>query len=168
MTTIQPPPAPRSMNDRRKAALGHLEGNCQLWLSTGSDGHGAHLIPVAYVWDGTRLTMATFERSRTLANLRANPRARVAIGDPSDLVMIDGDVTVIDPADIDPATAKRYARVSFDPRALPGLVYLRLVPTQMQVWNGFHEFHGRTVMANGAWLDAPCDPPATLPGWMSA
>jgi hypothetical protein len=25
-------------------------------------------------------------------------------------------------------------------------------------WNGFHEFHGRTVMTNGDWLDAPSDP----------
>lgn len=160
--------AHRPLDERRRAALDLLGSNFQLWLTTARDGHGAHLIPVAYVWDGTCLTMATLDRCRTSANLRANPRARVAIGEPSDLVMIDGEATLISPAAMDPVTAESYARVSFDPRELPGLTYLRLVPTQMQVWNGFHEFHGRTVMANGEWLDEPLDPPAVLPDWLSA
>ncbi|MFI0446635.1 hypothetical protein [Actinomadura sp. 6N118] len=34
----------------------------QIWLATGSDGHGAHLIPVAYAWDGSALYTATFAR----------------------------------------------------------------------------------------------------------
>jgi general stress protein 26 len=167
MSATQQMPTPRSLDERRNAAIELLESNHQLWLATGSDGHGAHLIPVAYAWDGAHLIMATFESSRTTANLRSRSRARAAIGEPTNLVMIDGDVTLIDPADMDPAAADRYACVSFDPRALPGLVYLSLVPTQMQVWNGFHEFHGRTVMRDGQWLDEPADPALTLPAWMS-
>jgi general stress protein 26 len=168
MTTSHQPPAPRGIAERRKAALAHLDGGYHLWLATCGAGRRPHLIPVAYVWDGACLTMATFEHSRTVANLRAHPRARVAVGGLNDVVMIDGEVTIVDSADIEHTTAEAYARVSFDPRSLPGLVYLRLVPIQIQVWSGFHEFHGRTVMTSGDWLNAPADPPTALPAWASA
>ncbi|TDC15167.1 hypothetical protein E1265_27155 [Streptomyces sp. 8K308] len=151
------PSTPRSLPQRRAAALQRLDTNVHLWLSTASDGHGAHLIPVAYVWDGGRLTMATFVQSRTMANLKANPHARVAIGTTSDVVMIDGLVEFVEVADIDTDSAERFARVSHDPRAMPGFRYLRMAPTRIQVWNGFNEYAGRTVMANGTWLDKPID-----------
>lgn len=168
MTTPPRPPARRSLDERRRAAVDLLENNTQLWLATGSDGHGAHLIPVAYVWDGQHLTMSTFERSRTTANVRANPTARTAIGHPQDLAMVDGEVSAVAPGDMDLGTADAYARVSFDPRGMPGLVYLRLVPSKIQVWTGFHEFHGRTVMADGRWLDEPVgESTGALPEWMA-
>jgi nitroimidazol reductase NimA-like FMN-containing flavoprotein (pyridoxamine 5'-phosphate oxidase superfamily) len=51
----------RSLAERRKAATERLRSNTNLWLATASDGRGPHLIPLAYWWDGTRLTTATFE-----------------------------------------------------------------------------------------------------------
>jgi hypothetical protein len=94
--------------------------------------------------------MATFEHSPTAANLRANGQARVAIGHHDDVTMIDGTVTFV--ADVEPGIADAFARVSHDPRVVPGLVYLRFTP-RAQAWNGFHEFVNRTVMRGGAWLD---------------
>ncbi len=43
--------APRSLAMRRAHARDRLETGFQMWPATGSDGHGAHLIPVAYAWD---------------------------------------------------------------------------------------------------------------------
>jgi hypothetical protein len=149
--------APRPLAERREAARQRLCTHHQLWLATGSDGHGAHLIPVSFVWANEHLTMATLAHSRTMANLRANPRARAAIGQTDDVVIIDGDVSIVDVADIDPATADRYAKVSHDPRLMPGFLYLYLLPARIQVWNGFHEYGGRTVMLDGCWLDEPVD-----------
>lgn len=159
--------APRSVVERRRAALDLLARSDQLWLATGGE-RGAHLIPVSYIWNGAYLTMATFLRSRTVSNLRAHPAGRAAVGQPSDLVMVDGAVELVGPASLDTATADAYARISFDPRVLHGLVFLRLVPAQIQVWNGFHEFHGRTIMADGRWLDTPEDPAVNLPDWVSS
>ncbi len=152
-------PTPRSLAERRMAAQERLESGHQLWLATGSDGRGAHLIPVAYVWDGSALTTATFTSSRTVTNLRAHPRARVAIGDTADVVMIDTDASLITVPNIGGDLAERYAKVSTDPRSHPEgmFVYLRLQPRRIQVWNGLHEFVGRTVMAGGHWLDEPID-----------
>lgn len=108
-------PVPRSLVERRAYARDRLESGFQMWLATGSDGHGAHLIPVAYVWDGSALYTATFAKSRTVANIKARPQARVALGTTADVVMIDTGASLMDVPDIEPDIAERYARVSTDP-----------------------------------------------------
>lgn len=147
----------RTLDQRRAEAQKRITANHQFWLATGSDGRGSHLIPVAYVWDGATFTTATFQRSRTSANLRREPRARVAIGSTADVVMIDVSAELIAVKDIDPAVAHQYAHVAGDPRTMPRFVYIRLTPQRMQVWNGVHEFTGRTVMLHGRWLNHPVD-----------
>jgi hypothetical protein len=141
----------RPLLERRAAALEHLRSNGNLWFATASDGRGPHLIPVSYWWDGTLLTTATFENSRTFKNVRAQPKVRVAIGSTGDVLV--GAVT-----DIDPVAAEGYARASGnDPRSVPGFTYIQLTPDRMQVWRGPAEFAGRTVMHRGVWLDGPID-----------
>jgi hypothetical protein len=146
------PPEPRTTTQRRDHALAQLRTQHELWLATGGPA-GPHLIPVNYVWDGEHLTMATFEHSPTTANLRANGKARVAIGHHDDVTMIDGTVTLVAVADIEPGVADAFARVSHDPRVMGTHVYLRFTPRRAQVWNGFHEFANRTVLRDGTWLD---------------
>ncbi|GAA4198922.1 hypothetical protein GCM10022220_00800 [Actinocatenispora rupis] len=157
MPSVPLPPV-RDLAQRRADTVDRLASGFQMWLATGSDGHGAHLIPVAYVWDGSTLTTATFRRSRTVANLRARPRARVAIGDTADVVMIDTRATLLDVPDIDVASAEAYAQVSTDPRHAPDrFLYVRLVPERILAWNSLTEFAGRTLMLKGSWLDSPVD-----------
>ena len=148
----------RSLSERRAAALQHLRSNTNLWLATSSDGRGPHLIPVSYWWDGSRLTTATFEGSRTLENVRAQPKVRASIGSTGDVLMIDATATVVPVPDIDAGAAERYAQASGnDPRLVPGFAYVQLVPKRMQIWKGVAEFAGRTVMRGGVWLDDPID-----------
>lgn len=149
--TMQAPPQPRTTTQRQEHALSQLATQRELWLATGGES-GPHMIPLSYVWDGEHITMATFEQSRTTDNVRVNGTARVAVGGYDDVTMIDGTVTLVPVADMAADVADAYARVSFDPRAMPGLVYLRFTPRRVQVWNGFHEFTDRTVMRDGAWL----------------
>jgi general stress protein 26 len=149
---------PRPLPERREAAREHLRSNSNLWLATASDGRGPHLIPASYWWDGSRLTTATFEDSRTLKNILAQPKVRASIGSTADVLMIDATATIVAVADIDTAAAEGYARASGnDPRSVPGFAYIRLTPRRMQVWRGAAEFTGRTVMRGGGWLDDPVD-----------
>jgi general stress protein 26 len=150
---------PRGLAERQSDARKQLESSFQMWLATGSDGRGAHLIPVAYVWDGLDVYTATFARSRTVANIEAHPQARIALGDTADVVMIDAGASLVDVPAIDADIAERYAQVSHDPRTYPTgtFLYLRLHPRRIQAWNGFHEFPGRTVMQERRWLDDPVD-----------
>ncbi len=142
---------PRSAIERRRDTVELLESAYHLWLSTSGPEGGPHLIPVAFVWSGSWITMATFVESRTVANLRDNPRARLAVGSTADVVILDGDVRFVAVDEMDTETADRFAAVSHDPRVMPGLVYLRFTPHRIQAWNGFHEFDGRTLMAGGSW-----------------
>ncbi|MEV4166437.1 pyridoxamine 5'-phosphate oxidase family protein [Nonomuraea dietziae] len=151
-------PAPRDLARRQADTVDRLFGGFQMWLATGSDGHGAHLIPVAYVWDDSTLTTATFRRSRTVSNLRARPKARLAIGDTADVIMIDARATLLGVPDIDAASAEAFAKVSTDPRNAPDrFLYVRLVPERILAWNSLAEFSGRTLMLKGSWLDTSVD-----------
>jgi general stress protein 26 len=150
VTTYETGAPPRTTTQRREHALAQLAAQHELWLATGGE-TGPHMIPVCYVWDGLHITMATFEDSPTAANIRANRTARVAVGHHDDVTMIDGSVTLVPVAEMEPGIADAFARVSHDPRVMPGLVYLRFTPRRVQVWNGFHEFTNRTVMRNGSW-----------------
>ncbi|MGY2062976.1 pyridoxamine 5'-phosphate oxidase family protein, partial [Nocardia gipuzkoensis] len=136
----------RTLLERCEAALERLRSNTDnLWLATAGDGRGPHLIPVSYWWDGARLLTATFENSRTLRNLQAQPRVRAALGSTVDVLMIDAHAAVVAAADVDDVAAEGYARASRIPRQTPGFVYVHLVPDRIQVWRGPAEFSGRTV-----------------------
>lgn len=128
-----------------------------MWLSTGGRS-GPHLIPVAFVSDDDAIVTATGENSKTVRNLRETGRARVAVGTTADVVMID---TVLDGLvqvpEVATDLADRFAAVSHDPRQMQGYLYIRLRPRRVQVWNGFHELRGRTVMRKGEWLPYPVD-----------
>jgi general stress protein 26 len=147
----------RTLAERRAAALERLRSDSNLWLATASDGRGPHLIPVSYWWDGARLLTATFEYSRTLRNVRAQPKVRASIGSTGDVLMIDAMAVVVAAADIGETAAEGYAQASGVPRSAPGFTYMRLVPERIQVWKGQAEFSGRTVMRAGVWLDEPVD-----------
>lgn len=132
---------PRPLPDRRAAALEHLRSSGNLWFATASDGRGPHLIPVSYSWDGARLTTATFQNSRTLKNVRAQPKVRVAVGSTGDVLTIDATARIVPVTDIDPAAADGYAQAAGnDPRSVPGFTYIQLEPERMLVWRGPKEF----------------------------
>lgn len=67
--------------------------------------------PVSCWRDGTWLTTATSEDSRTLKNVRTQPKVRAVWG--------TGDVLM---------------------RSVPGFTYIQLVPERMQVGKGVKEF----------------------------
>ncbi|MFP5021549.1 pyridoxamine 5'-phosphate oxidase family protein [Pseudonocardia phyllosphaerae] len=149
--------APRPLDDRISAARRRLSDTHQLWLASGGSG-GPHMIPVAFVYDDGQIVTATAERSRTVANLRESQRARLALGTTDDVVMVDASLERFETvSEISQPVADRFAAVSHDPRHMPGYLYIRLCPTRIQVWNGYHEFAGRTVMLAGNWLTSPVD-----------
>jgi general stress protein 26 len=140
----------RPLAERRKAATERLRSNSNLWLATASDGRGPHLIPLTYWWDGSRLTTATFEGSRTVKNVRAQPKVRAAIGTAADVLMIDATATIETVADIAAIAevASRYAQASGnDPQSTPGFVYIQLVPERIQLWTGVADGDARRLVA---------------------
>jgi hypothetical protein len=92
--------------------------------------------------------------SVTARNVEATRRARLALGETRDVVMIDAtldEVVAVDGAD---RLADAYAgQADWDPRtAGPGFVFLALLPQRVQAWREADELAGRTLMRAGEWL----------------
>lgn len=143
----------RSKSERKAHVLRKLESDNKLWIATASPDGSAHLVPFSFVWDGERITMATKNDNPAALNAARTGTGRVALGDFSDVVLIDGPLSVVAPDQIDSAVADRLARVSaIDGRRAPGFVYLQLVPRRVQTWWSGSELGSPTIMRDGHWL----------------
>ncbi|HXP20736.1 MAG TPA: pyridoxamine 5'-phosphate oxidase family protein, partial [Streptosporangiaceae bacterium] len=142
---------PRSAGQRRTDVQHMLSTQRQLWLASAA-GDQAHLIPLAFAWDGTTITMVTRRTSRTARNLRASGYARAAVGSPVDVVIIEGPVSFSEPAEAAAQTRAIFATLPLNPERVPGAIGVHLTPRRILAWRGLAEIADRTVMADGTWL----------------
>ena len=145
----------RSPEQRKSDALAKLTANgANVWAASASPTGAVHLVPVTHTWNGSQIALATEPRSRTAANVTANPRVRLALGETRDVVMIDAVlVEAVSRAEATADLADAYAaQAGWDPRTDEGdYVYLVLRPERIQVWREGEDLTGRTVMRNGTW-----------------
>jgi len=147
--------APRTLEQRKADALAMLSAHhADVWVATASAEGAAHLVPLSFAWDGTRVIVALMASSATARNLDASKRARLAFGTTRDVLMVDARLVASTAVGEDAATTERYvAQADWDPRtSRAAYVYLSLEPRRMQVWRGANEIAGRTVMRAGEWL----------------
>ena len=148
--------ATRSPEERKADALAKLAATkANVWVASASPTGDVHLIPVTHTWNGTQHVLTTEPGSRTVANVTANPRVRLALGETRDVVMVDAVLAEAVPvAEAPAAVADGYAsQAGWDPRTDPGeYVYLVFRPERIQVWREDEDLAGRTVMRNGSWV----------------
>ncbi|HJS26613.1 MAG TPA: pyridoxamine 5'-phosphate oxidase family protein [Actinomycetota bacterium] len=149
------PESARSTARRVADTLERLRTDVDLWVASASDTGDAYLVPLSFHWDGSRLTVATPRESVTARNLIRAGRARVALGETRDVVIVEGPVEEI-ALGTEPELEEAHARAAgFDPRELSEeYVYLRITPEQIQAWREANELEGRRLMARGTWLEA--------------
>ncbi len=105
-----------------------------MWSLCRPPGGAVHLVPVSHTWNGTEVVVATGPSSRTLANITANPKVRLALGETRDVVMIDAAlVSTVPPPDAPAVLADGYAaQAGWDPQTDEGdYVYLVLGPERI-------------------------------------
>jgi hypothetical protein len=148
--------SPRSPEQRKADCLAKLLArHADVWVASASPNGVAHLVPLSFAWDGEHLFIATEATALTTRNLAGAQRARLALGQTRDVVMIDAVlVEQISMAAVPTAIAERYAaQADWDPRPAGGaFVYSILRPERFQVWREANEIAGRTVMQGGTWL----------------
>ena len=148
--------ATRSPEERKADALSKLAAvEANVWVASASPTGAVHLVPVTHTWNGSKVVLATGPRSLTVSNMIADGRARLALGETRDVVMIDVVLVETIPASEAPVPlAEGYAaQAGWDPRTDAGnYVYLVLGPERMQVWREGEDPVGRTVMRNGEWV----------------
>jgi hypothetical protein len=146
----------RSPEERKADALSKLAAvDANVWVASASPTGAVHLVPVSHTWNGSRVVLATGPRSRTVSNVIANRRARLALGETRDVVTIDVVLIEAVPASEAPAPmAEGYAtQAGWDPRTdADNYVYLVLGPERIEVWREDEDLAGRTVMRNGEWV----------------
>lgn len=145
----------RTTAQRTAHARTRLHSDHNVWIATGSLEGIPHLVPLSLAWLDDSIVVATPSTTPTARNAAASGRARAALDDADDVVMFDCDVDVIAFDHADSALRDSYIdAVGWDPRDNPGewsLLVLR--PRRGQVWNGPAEIDGRTIIADGQWLD---------------
>ena len=148
------PAAPRSRSQRTADTLERFRGDVDLWVASASEDGEAYLVPLSYHWDGSTMTIATPSASPTARNLLRAGRARVALGQTRDVVIVVGTVEAL-PIGADPELEDAHARsAGFDPRTLRDeYVYLRITPQEIQAWRESNELDGRVLMRLGEWLE---------------
>jgi hypothetical protein len=146
----------RSLEQRKSDALEKLTANGEnVWVASASSTCVVHLVPVSHSWNGSQVVVATGPTSRTVANVNANGRVRLALGETRDVVMIDAIlVESVPAAKANAELADAYAtQAGWDPRTDGGdYVYLVLGPERIQVWREGEDLAERTVMRNGTWV----------------
>ncbi|MGK5692345.1 pyridoxamine 5'-phosphate oxidase family protein [Streptomyces sp. URMC 128] len=147
----------RSAEQRTKDTLHRLEHDVDAWVATADGTSGTpYLVPLSFLWNGSYLLFATPASSPTGRNLAATGRARVGIGPTRDVVMVDGTVETVQPAELTEQDAELFAaKTGFDPRRLATpYLYFRVVPQRVQAWREADELDGRELMREGRWLTA--------------
>jgi hypothetical protein len=148
------PPA-RTLTQRKRDTLRRLERDTDAWVATATPDGSPYLVVLCFHWDGASLLVATSTANVTARNLLARRRARVAIGETRDVVMIDAVVEQSVPAAELPASVgdAYAAKTGWDPRSLTAPhTYFRLVPVRVQAWREINEVRGRTLMRHGRWI----------------
>ena len=144
-------PGPTRTADARSI----LQSNTDGWLATGDPGGQPHLIAVSTCWTGREVVIATRAASRTARNLQATHSARLALGAPDDVVMLDLELGATDGVDsAGGGLTGEFARgVGWSPAEEPGeWQLLTLRPTRIQAFRGYGEQQGRDVLRDGKWL----------------
>jgi PPOX class probable F420-dependent enzyme len=121
-----------------------------VWLSTVRPDGAPHLVPIWFTWDGTSLLVFSKPGAQKVRNLRSNPVAMLALGEPEDdfdVALAEATVELFDaPASELPDAhlvkyASRMAALGVSPEEFVSTYsqVLRITPTRSLPW------HGRTT-----------------------
>jgi len=145
---------PRGLAQRKLDVLAALSTNRDLWIATADRRGNPHLIAVSSWWHDNQMTITTLGTSRTARNLLSVGSARLALGSPEDVIVIDvalvGSVPVAEDKRLGDGFA---AAVGWDPRTIdPRWTFYHLKPLRIQAYRGYDELPGREVMRSEGWL----------------
>jgi hypothetical protein len=144
---------PRSGPQRRRDTRHRLAHDIDLWVASASPEGAPYLVPLSFDWEEEALLLATPAGSPTGRNLAATRTARLGLGHPRDVSMIDGEVESLEIDELPRQRGDRFAaRTGFDPRALSTHYrWFRISPRRIQAWREVNELPGRELMRDGRW-----------------
>lgn len=118
-----------------------------VWLSTVRPDGAPHIVPIWFTWDGTSLLVFSKPGAQKVRNLRANPVAMLALGEPEDdfdVAMAEARVELLD----EPASELPWAHLAKYSGRMAALglspdqfvrtysQVIRITPTRTVPWHG--------------------------------
>jgi hypothetical protein len=144
---------PRGAAQRKQDTLARLARDIDVWVATASQQGEPYLVPLAFVWDGARVTLSTPEASPTGRNLEASGRVRLGFGPTRDVVVMDGTVETFTRENVPADIADAFAAKNWDARLdTPRYGFYLVTPQRIQAWREENELVGRVLMRDGRWL----------------
>ena len=145
---------PRPRAQRRSDTEQRLAHDIDLWVASASTDGVPYLVPLSFDWDGEAVLLATPADSPTGRNLAATRTVRLGLGPTRDVVLIDGEVEVLEMDLLQPPQGDSFAlRSGFDPRTLTErYCWFRVTPRRIQAWREVDELADRELMRDGVWL----------------
>lgn len=145
---------PRSRSQRRRDTEHRLANDIDVWVASASSDGTPYMVPLSFDWDGEALLVATPADSPTGRNLAATRTARLGLGHTRDVMMIEGDVEVLEIDALSQERGDRFvAHTGFDPRVLATAYrWFRISPRRIQAWREVNELSDRELMRDGHWL----------------
>lgn len=163
---------PAGMNAASRARSARLERFLAeepvVWLSTVRPDGTPHLVPIWFTWDGEALIVFSKPHAQKVRNLRTNPRAMLALGEPDDdfdVVLADARVELLDgqARKLPSAHLRKYgarmAALGLTPNEFLATYsqVLRIVPVRSLGW------HGRTTPRSVLATSSIAEPVRTDP-----
>jgi hypothetical protein len=144
----------RTRQQRRADTVARLETDDDIWVASATADQ-AHLVPLSFAWDGSRIILATPSNSPTARNAAASRTIRLALGTTRDVTIFEAEVDVVPCPAADEAVANHYfERVGWDPREEEvEHSFLIATPTTARAWRNVPELQGRTILRDSQWLD---------------
>ena len=144
----------RSRAQRRRDTEHRLTHDIDTWVASASTDGVPYLVPLSFDWDGEALLVATPTDSPTGRNLAATKAARLGLGHTRDVIMIEGDVELLEMDALPLELGDRFAaRAGFDPRVLAtSYRWFRISPRRIQALREVDELPDRELMRDGRWL----------------
>ncbi|MEU9270871.1 pyridoxamine 5'-phosphate oxidase family protein [Streptomyces sp. NPDC048251] len=145
---------PRTPGRRKQELLDRLERELDIWVATADREGLPCLVALWFCWDGEHLWLSTRLTNPTGRNLREGGRARLALGDTRDVVLVDGEVETYTREEVPEAAARAFlAKTGWDPgRDSASYAYFRVRPLAVQTWREVHELPRRHLMRDGVWV----------------
>lgn len=144
---------PRTPGQRKRDLLDRLERETDIWVATADRNGVPCLVALWFVWDGEHLWLSTRLTNPSGRNLRDVGRARLALADTRDVVLVDGEVDTYPGEEVPEAAASAFlAKTGWDPRRdNASYAFFRVRPVAVQAWCEEHELPRRHLMRDGVW-----------------